>query len=89
MQVRLDSMTLLRGTYEEMVTAVCACLEHHFNIHKLCGNWCKAAKGTEQEIRSTGLQFRCKQRNQDMYLFMKKHHEDFMEDSKLCQLFHE
>jgi hypothetical protein len=72
-----------------MVTAVRACLEHHFNNHEFCGDWCKAAKGTEEEIRSTGLRFRCKQRNQDMYLFMKKHHTDFMEDSKLCQLFHE
>jgi hypothetical protein len=76
------------GTYEEFKTAVLAVLEHHFNNHTFCGDWCKSGHGTREEIRETGLRFRCKTRNNALYIVMKKHHEKFMEEGKLRQLFH-
>jgi hypothetical protein len=77
------------GTYEEFKTAVLAVLEHHFNNHIFCGDWCKSGQGTTEQIQETGLRFRCKTRNNDLYLVMKKHHEKFMEEGKLRQLFHQ
>jgi ribosomal protein L37AE/L43A len=77
------------GTYEKFRTAVTAVLEHHFNNHLFCADWCQAANGTEEEIRESGLRFRDKIRNKDLYLFLKGHHDQFMEDSKLRQLWHQ
>jgi hypothetical protein len=76
------------GTYDEFKVAVRAVLEHHFNNHEFCGAWCVSATGTEEEVRETGLRFRCKLRHSELYLVLKTHHEQFMEDEKLKQLFH-
>jgi hypothetical protein len=40
-------------------------------------------------IRETGLQFRCKVCNKELYLFLKKHHDEFMANVKLQQLYHQ
>jgi hypothetical protein len=78
------------GTYEQFKKAVVAVLEHHFDNHDYCADWCKARKGTENEVRESGLLFRCKICNKaELYLFLKKHHDDFMVDMKLRQLFHQ
>jgi hypothetical protein len=77
------------GTYAEFRKAVLAVLEHHFNNHQHCAEWCKSATGTVEEIRESGLRFRCKVRNKELYLFLKGHHEQFMEDAKLRQLHHQ
>jgi hypothetical protein len=71
------------GTYDEFKEAVITVIEHHFNNHDSCGDWCKAASGTEEEVRQTGLRFRCKVRNKELYLFLKKHHDEFKVDAKL------
>jgi hypothetical protein len=76
------------GTFPEFQRAVLAVLEHHFNNHEHCEAWCKAAHGTEEEIREQGLRFRCKVRNKKLYEFLKKHHEKFSEETKLRQLWH-
>jgi hypothetical protein len=76
------------GTYEDFQTAVLAVLEHHFNNHQYCGDWCQATSGTMEEVRASRLRFRCKEQNKELYDVLKKHHELFMEESKLRQLFH-
>jgi hypothetical protein len=76
------------GTYEEFRTAVNAVLQHHFDDHSFCGDWCKSAQGTREEIEESGLRFRCKTRHSTLYEVMKKHHDKFMEEEKLRQLFH-
>jgi hypothetical protein len=42
-----------------------------------------------KEVRESGLRFRCKVRNKELYLFLKGHHEQFMEGTKLHQLYHQ
>jgi hypothetical protein len=71
------------GTYEEFKKAMTAVLQHHFNDHSFCGDWCPA-----RDKPADGFRFRCKERNKDMYEFMSKNHEIFMEEDKLKQLFH-
>jgi hypothetical protein len=46
------------GMYHEFETAVRAILEHHFNNHQYCGDWCKLASGTAEGLQETGLRFR-------------------------------
>jgi hypothetical protein len=77
------------GTYPQFTLAVSAVLEHHFNCHEHCGDWCQAGKGTEQEVRESRLRLRCKIRDKELYLFLKKHHDEFMVEAKLQQLFHQ
>jgi hypothetical protein len=77
------------GTFEAFKTAVLAVLEHHFDNHEHCGAWCKAASGTEEEVSARGLRFRDKVRNKELYEFLKKHHEQFMDETKLRQLWHQ
>jgi hypothetical protein len=42
-------------------------------------------EGSEGDASKGGLRFRCKTRHKDVCLFMKKNHEEFMEDAKLRQ----
>jgi hypothetical protein len=44
-----------------------------------------SATGTEEEVRETGL---VSANPTELYLVLKSHHEQFMEDDKLKQLFH-
>jgi hypothetical protein len=64
-------------------------LQSWSNNHDSYRDWCKAALGTEEEVRQTGLWFRCKVRNKELYLFLKKHHNKLMVDAKLWQLYHQ
>jgi hypothetical protein len=41
------------GTYEKFQKAVLAVLEHHFNNHVFCGDWCQSANGTAEELSAT------------------------------------
>jgi hypothetical protein len=77
-----------RGTFLQFQTAVKAVLEHHFNNHEHCEVWCKHGHGMEEEKCASRFRFRCKGRNKELYLCLKQHHEKFMEESKLCQLWH-
>jgi hypothetical protein len=75
-----------RGTFLQFQTAVKAVLEHHFNNHEHCEVWCKHGHGTEEEKPASGLRSRCKEWNKELHLCLKQHHEKFMEESKLRQL---
>jgi hypothetical protein len=77
------------GTYKEFETAVEAVLEHYFNNHEFCGDWCKAREGTEEQLKKTELCFRCKRRDKELHIFLQKHHREFMKEEKLCQLYHQ
>ena len=76
-----------RGTFAKSQRAVLAVLEHHFDDHKHCADWCKAASGTEEEIRERSLRFWSKEDNKELYQFLKKHHEEcglLTQDLKPC-----
>jgi hypothetical protein len=78
------------GTYEDFKKAVQAVLEHHFGNHEFCADWCEARNGTAAEVREKGMRFRKKDDFKgELYLFLKAHHEEFMVDEKLRQLYHE
>jgi hypothetical protein len=51
--------------------AVIAVIEHHFDNHKQCGNWCQAKKGMQEEVRDNRLHFLCKICNNILKTIMK------------------
>lgn len=75
-------------TYDDFKNAVQAVLNHHFNDHALCGNWCQAKNLTLVELSTKGLKYHDKLKDNNMYLMFKKVHDEFMKEENLIQLFH-
>jgi hypothetical protein len=48
---------------EVLRKAIESVLEHHFNNHSLCGEWCKVKNLERPERQEAMLKDRCKQRN--------------------------
>jgi hypothetical protein len=82
-----------KGAHEDTWAAATAVLKNHFDVHEYCGEGCPARREEEASGgnfgNKGGLRFWCKTRKKDMCVFMKKHHDEFMEDEKLRQLFHQ
>jgi hypothetical protein len=76
------------GTFKELQEYLTAVLEHHFDNHNHCGDWCKAKGMTGEEKQKNSLMFRCKTRNAAIYEQFKNLHDEFMKEDKLRQLFH-
>jgi hypothetical protein len=66
-----------RGKLEEFKKAVRAVLKHHFHIHNLCGNCCETKCQLKSEKQ---IVYRCKDKNKELYVLFKKHHDEFMEE---------
>jgi hypothetical protein len=70
-----------------MKKAVESVLEHHFNNHSLCGDWCRLKKLAGDELEQEKLKYRCKEKNKQFYLQVKKIFEDFY--LQLDEMLHE
>jgi hypothetical protein len=76
-EAQLDPSSSL-SRHVRVKIAVRAVLEHHFDNHEFCGDWCVSATGTAEEWEK--LRFRkCAIKN---FTLLWKHHEQFMEDEK-------
>jgi hypothetical protein len=42
-------------------------IEHHFNNHTLCGEWCASKKLTDRGESADRLHYRCKEKNKKKY----------------------
>ena len=47
-------------TIDDLTTAVKSVLEHHFNNHEFCGDWCQCKGKTEEELKDLKLKYRDK-----------------------------
>jgi hypothetical protein len=63
-------------------------IEHHFNNHTLCGEWCAAKKLIDRGESTAHLHYRCKTKNAKMYEKMKEVHAIFTTDVKLSEIHH-
>jgi hypothetical protein len=52
-----------RASLEDMRRAIESVLEHPFNNHSLCGEWCKVKNLEGPERQEAMLKYRCKQKN--------------------------
>jgi hypothetical protein len=57
--------------------AVESVLEHHFNDHRLCGEWCQVKNLVGQEREEARLRYRNKEKNANFYLQVKEIFEEF------------
>jgi hypothetical protein len=44
-----------------------AVLEHHFDEHKYCGNWCPRKRQTNEQLASSDRYYRCKTKDAKLY----------------------
>jgi hypothetical protein len=66
-----------------------AVLEHHFNNHKFCDEWCPLKKWSEEERIWKPLKYRCKEADEKLYLQFQKIHSSFTTEEGLPDLYHE
>jgi hypothetical protein len=66
-----------------------AVLEHHFNCHKYCDKWCPAKIWKKEERLASGLKYRSKVEDKELYSQLKAHHDKFMTKDSLCEMYHE
>jgi hypothetical protein len=73
-----------------------AVVEHHFNNHDYCEEWCpvlkrreRIRKGEIQEDEASDLKYRCKIKNARLYLQCRAYHDAYTTDSSLWELWHE
>jgi hypothetical protein len=66
-----------RGSLNDMKKAIESVLEHHFNNHSLCGEWCKVRNLEGPERQEVMLKYRCKEKNVVFYLQVKALFDEF------------
>jgi hypothetical protein len=72
-----------------MRKAMTAILEHHFNDHTFCGEWCRALFWKDDERVRQALKYRCKEKNSKLYEQLKIHHDKFVTDEWIRDLMHD
>ena len=63
-------------------------IEHHFNNHELCGEWCAAKKLTDTKKTADHLHYRCKVKNKLMYDNLKEIHKRYTTEQQLREIHH-
>ena len=56
---------------EEIVTAGKAALEHHFDNHEFCGDWCARKKQTNDEAEKKKKHYRCKEKDAELHKMLQ------------------
>jgi hypothetical protein len=81
--------TLTRRPKEEFVDAAKACLEHHFDNHVYCGEWCKRKNETEEEKNKLIKYYRCKEKDAKLYALLSSKINRFITKERLDEMAHD
>jgi hypothetical protein len=57
---------------EALQNLAASVLEHHFNNHVYCGDWCKCKNETTEQRKTSIKYFQCKQRNAKLYCLLQQ-----------------
>jgi hypothetical protein len=72
----------------EFVDAATAVLDHHFDIHEYCGEWCKRKHLSEAARQASPKYYRCIERDGKLYSVLKGKIERFITIDKLQEMAH-
>jgi hypothetical protein len=75
--------------FEEFKKSVECVVEHHFNNHDNCGDWCCAKKWEGQEKIAKELKYRDKIKDAKLYSQIRTIHDKFCTDDWLKDLWHD
>ena len=76
-------------TFANFKVAAKAVLEHHFNNHEFCGEWCPAKKWKDDEKKMKLLKYRCKEKHSSLYQQMSAIHNTYTDVWNLREIYHE
>jgi hypothetical protein len=76
-------------SFAKFKVAAKAVLEHHFNNHVFCGEWCPAEKWKDDEVQRKALKYRCKVSNAELYQQMSTIHNAYTDVWNLREIYHE
>jgi hypothetical protein len=72
----------------EYVDAAKAVLEHHFDCHEYCGDWCKRKEETVEQRQRVIKYYRCKNKDAKLYNLLSGKLERFITLDKLIEMAH-
>ena len=75
--------------FDEFKKSVECVVEHHFNNHENCGDWCSARKWEGQEKIAKQLKYRDKIKDAKLYLQIRNIHDKFCTEEWLMDLWHD
>jgi hypothetical protein len=81
--------TLTRHPVDQYVEAAKACLEHHFDNHVYCGEWCKRKHETEEEKKKLIKYYRCKEKDAKLYALLSDKIARFVTQERLEEMAHD
>jgi hypothetical protein len=73
---------------DEWTTKARAVLEHHFDVHEFCGDWCKRKAETAAEKETSNKAYRCKTKHEQLYNKLFAALEPFITLDRLRELSH-
>jgi hypothetical protein len=77
------------ASFKEFKKAAKAVLEHHFNNHEFCGDWCPANRWKDDEKKLKALKYRSKETDAELYEQMSTIHDTFTDVWNLRDIYHE
>jgi hypothetical protein len=80
--------TLKQRDPSEYVDAAKACLEHHFDCHQFCGDWCKRKSESDESKKTSVKYYRSKERDAKLYSILSDKMERFCTQERLDEMAH-
>ena len=80
--------TLKDWPEHEFELAAKAVLEHHFDNHDYCGDWCKRKLETAESRKTSGRYYRCKTTDAKLYGLLQQRIKRFVAKDKLIEMAH-
>jgi hypothetical protein len=74
-------------TYAKFQQSAKRTILHHSNDHSQCGMWCKHTEKSESELKKL-TKYRCKEKNQKLYLQCKEIIARFTTEERLQECYH-
>jgi hypothetical protein len=78
-----------KRSWRRFLRSARAVLEHHFNSHRYCDDWCPAKKWNKEDRLKNGLKYRSKTTHAKLYEQCKTHHDKFTSEEALRDMYHE
>jgi hypothetical protein len=76
--------TLKSRPEEEYEDAAKAVLEHHFDCHQYCGEWCKRRHETTEQHKASKKYYRCKTRDASLYAILQEKDRTLRHQGQAC-----
>jgi hypothetical protein len=80
--------SLNRGEEELYCNKAKAVLEHHFDEHAYCGEWCRRKDESTESRRTSGKYYRCKIESKELYDILDEKLSRFVTKERLIEIAH-